>query len=331
MLAVIALAAIGVLVVAADWQDIRRSLSEADWELTLIALVFITAAYLCLSYRFVAINRLFDIRMKRHELFRIGYVSIALNKIVASLGVAGHSLRVMLMQPRGVATGKVLAASLCHSHFYNLVIFCLLPLGLIYLLINGSVSKGAILGLGLTVAALITVLIIGTMMVFMRSLRISVLRIINAVSRLVIRRDISSFLNSFDEAMTIGVSAVKEQPSALVMPLVLTAAEWIFTVVALWFCSDAVGSPLSMGVLFTGLAVGVPLGSISMIPGGLGIQEASMSGVYVLLGVSFEQAILVSILFRVIYSFIPFAISLLLYRRLLQSSETSIYEGQADD
>jgi uncharacterized membrane protein YbhN (UPF0104 family) len=55
-----------------------------------------------------------------------------------------------------------------------------------------------------------------------------------------------------------------------------------------------------------------------MIPGGLGVQEASLAGIYALLGIPFAQAVLVSILFRVVYDFIPFLLSLGLYRRLIR-------------
>jgi len=55
-----------------------------------------------------------------------------------------------------------------------------------------------------------------------------------------------------------------------------------------------------------------------MVPGGLGVQEASMAGIYALLGMSFTQAALVAILFRVVYDFIPFFISLPLYAWLMR-------------
>jgi uncharacterized membrane protein YbhN (UPF0104 family) len=43
-----------------------------------------------------------------------------------------------------------------------------------------------------------------------------------------------------------------------------------------------------------------------------------MAGVFKLMGVSYEQAVLASILFRVIYYLLPYFFSLLFYRRLLR-------------
>ena len=55
---------------------------------------------------------------------------------------------------------------------------------------------------------------------------------------------------------------------------------------------------------------------VSMIPGGLGIVEGSMAGIFYLFGVPLEQATLASVLFRVIYYLVPFALSALFARRL---------------
>ena len=43
-----------------------------------------------------------------------------------------------------------------------------------------------------------------------------------------------------------------------------------------------------------------------------------MAGAYHLLGVPFEQAVLVSFLFRLVYYMIPFGVSLLFYRSVLR-------------
>jgi uncharacterized membrane protein YbhN (UPF0104 family) len=47
-----------------------------------------------------------------------------------------------------------------------------------------------------------------------------------------------------------------------------------------------------------------------------------MAGIFSLLGTSFEQAILASILFRAIYYVLPFFLSILLSWRLLQTQDT---------
>ena len=71
-------------------------------------------------------------------------------------------------------------------------------------------------------------------------------------------------------------------------------------------------------MVVTGFAVGVAAGVMSMVPGGLGVQEGSMAGAYHLLGVPLEQGVLVSFLFRLVYYMVPFGVSLLFYRNVLR-------------
>jgi uncharacterized protein (TIRG00374 family) len=200
--------------------------------------------------------------------------------------------------------------------------FCLLPVGLVYMIVHHSGTGNTAIGLGLTTILLLFLVGIATAVVFYRSFRLAVLHILDIVTRFVIRRSIESSLKSFNSAMALGVAAIAKRPLTIVPVLLLIIVDWAFSLAALWFCFSALGNPIHLGVLITGFAVGVTVGNFSMVPGGLGVQEASMAGVYSLLGVSFESAILAAVLFRVVADFIPFIISLGFYKRLLSTNAT---------
>jgi uncharacterized protein (TIRG00374 family) len=318
VLTVIGLAFLGVLVVALDWHEVRRLAGEADWKLVLLALLPCVLSYFCLSYSFAVVNRLFGVRRGLFYLFNIGYVSTALNNILAFLGAAGHSLRLMLMQQPGTATGQVLAASIFHSYLNNLVMFCLLPISLIYLVTSHSVHGAVTIGIVLVTGVLVFFLILAAIIFFAQSIRAVILQTFNRIWHFFVRRDITHFLSTFDSSLTFGMTAIRDQHLALVLSVGLLAVDWALALVVLWFCFDALGNALNPGTLLAGFAIGISAGNLSMVPGGLGIQEASMTGIYALLGVSFEQAVLASILFRIVYDFVPFLVSLAFYRRLLR-------------
>jgi uncharacterized protein (TIRG00374 family) len=105
----------------------------------------------------------------------------------------------------------------------------------------------------------------------------------------------------------------------------LVVGDWVCMVAVLGFCFDALGNPIEPAVLLIGFVVGIAVGLLSMIPGGLGVQEGSMAAVYALLGVPLGQAVLAAILFRVVYYFAPFLVSLGFYRRLMGET-TSLIE-----
>jgi uncharacterized membrane protein YbhN (UPF0104 family) len=110
---------------------------------------------------------------------------------------------------------------------------------------------------------------------------------------------------------------------ALVSVSVGVAAEWGLAATTLGLCFGALGPPVRPAVVLIGLTVGVAAGLLSMLPGGLGTQDGSMTGVYVLLGVPLEQAILAAILFRLVYYAFPFSASLAFYRHLQRRTAPS--------
>ncbi|MBN2074336.1 MAG: flippase-like domain-containing protein [Dehalococcoidales bacterium] len=316
---IIALLVLGVVLIILDWSNISKVLAEADWNHSLFSLIFIALSYFFLSYGFTVVNNIFRVPMDWPSLMNVGFVSSAFNNLVDFMWMGGHALRIMLMQRKGVSSGQVLAPSIFSSHFHNLGMFCLLPIGMIYLLVHRLVPPAGAVGLIIFTVVIIAFIIAATIVVFKRSLRLIITNFLSKATKLVVRKDIAPFFNTFDDTMTSGVAAIKDRPQLLLLVIICVIAEWAFMLAGFWFCFEALGSPVSPGILITGFAVGISVGNLSMFPGGLGTQEASMAGVFSLLGVAFERGVLASVLFRVVYDFIPFIISLFFYRRLLSS------------
>jgi len=315
---VVVLVLIGLLVVILDWREVRKILGETDWKLVPLALLFTTISYACLSLSFALVNQVFGIRMRRRELTEIGFVSIVLNHLISAGGAAGYSVRFLLMRSQGTTLKDVLAASLFYSYFDSLGMLALLPIGLIYLFVKHPLSKGATVGVGIGAVVLIAIFFLASALVFAGSLRTGLLRVLGKAGHAVTRRDVGPALDDFDATMTRGVAALRKQPLLFALLIGLIVADWTASVAALWFCFDALGDPIGAGVLLTGFAIGITAGVLSMVPGGLGVQEGSMAGIYALLGVSFHQAVLASILFRVVYYLVPYVVSLGFYWRLLR-------------
>jgi len=318
VIAIVALVLLAVLLVILDWSDIRQVLGKANWGLSIIALLFTVISYLCLSFGYVIVNKVFGIGTGWRELLQVGLVSTALNNILAFLGAAGHSLRLALIKRPGVVAGEILAASVFHSYLNNIMMFFLLAVGLILLLCGHIVYGGGSVSLGLITGVLVLSLVVATAIILVNRLRMWVLHIFSTVLHFVTRRDLSPVLTDLDHALGYGIAALRAHKVTMTLLTVLMAADWAFAAVALWFCLDAFGNPPSIGVLLSGFGIGISAGNLSMLPGGIGVQEASMAGTYSLLGISFSQGVLAAILFRVVYDFVPFFASLALYKRLLR-------------
>lgn len=319
--AIVTVLLIAILVILLDWKEIKRVIGQANWEFTIVALIFTVISYGFLSFAFVEITKLFDIRGRALGLMEISYVGTTLDNIMAFGGAAGLSLRLVLLQRRGIPLNKAITASIFNSYLVGLIMLCLLSISLIYLLVNKSVHGGAAIGTGFSVIILVCLFVLATVIIFSESIRVIVINAITKIVRVIFHRDITSNLDSFSNSLSIGAASIYKNPVTLLKPVVPVIAYWLTMLIVLWFCFDALGDPLKPWVLLTGFSVGISAGNASMIPGGFGVQETSMAGIYALLGVSFERAILAAILFRVIYDFIPFFISLVIYRRILVISD----------
>jgi uncharacterized protein (TIRG00374 family) len=118
--------------------------------------------------------------------------------------------------------------------------------------------------------------------------------------------------------MDLGREAMGRAPGVMAIISGLVVVDWIFSAMTLWFCFRAFGITLSVGQLISGFVIGTVAGVASLFPGGFGMQEVSITGVLNLFGVSVEQAALAAILYRGIYSIVPYLVSLAFYRLVLR-------------
>jgi uncharacterized protein (TIRG00374 family) len=315
---VILLILFGLVVVFLDWNQVRKILGETDWKLVPLALLVTALSYTSLSYGWAVTNQIFGVRMRRRDLAQIGFVSTVLNHLISAGGAAGFSVRFLMMGAQGATMEDIVAASLFYTYLSGLGMLALLPTGLIYLFVKHPLSSSAAAGVGIGAILLMILFFLASALVFARSLRTRVLHVLGRAVRAITRRDMNASLDEFDATMTRGVAAMRHQPLTFALLLGSIALDWSSSMASLWFCFDALGDPLKVGVLITGFAIGVTAGVLSMVPGGLGVQEGSMSGIYALLGVPLHQAVLAAILFRVVYYLVPYLVSLGFYWRLLR-------------
>ena len=314
---VVVLALLGVVVVLLDWLEVREVLSRAQWQWIPLTLLFTTVSYVCLSHSFALINRSFGIAMGQRDLLWVGFVSSAM--IAAVGGLAGHAIRVLLMAKRGLAASDVMAPSLFHGYIESLAFFALIPAGLIYLLLTHPLSSGVAVWLSIGTGILGLAFAITAVVFFYGPARSVALWVVRVLMRLIIRRDIAPALKNFESTLNRGLIEVRRRPKSLILPVALILADRVARVGVIWFCFQALGSDVEFGVTVTGFAIGVAAGVMSMVPGGIGVQEGSIVGTYHLLGVPLEEAVLASILFRAVYYMLPFGISLGFYRRLMKA------------
>jgi uncharacterized protein (TIRG00374 family) len=311
----------GAVIIALDWQQARQVMREANWGFLAPALAATAVSYGCLSYGLYVVFRIFGTRLARRDIIEIGFVSNVLSYLLSVGGTIGISIRFMLMKRRGISAEDILAPSLFHAYFNNLTLFALLPIGLFNILVSHPMSGVERLSAGIGAGLLTVLLALATVIVFTNRVRSRMLHFIARAWHTLSHRDLHGAFDDFNMTLDRGISAIRNRPFLILAPLVLIVGDWAASIAVMWFCFEALGTTVSVGTLVTGFGVGVVVGLLSLIPGGLGVQEASMSAIYAALGVPLQTAILVAVLFRIVYYFVPFAFSLALYRRILSTGD----------
>jgi uncharacterized protein (TIRG00374 family) len=312
---------IGLAFIVADLDQIWTALLEANWKIIPLALAATLISYTCVSFNFAQVSRLLGVDMGIKDLTIVGYVSSVINRIVLSAGAAGYSVRFMLMKGYGVTMREVVTISILHFYLTSLLMISMLPVGFIYLGLNAELGQTTTILLAIAALIVLLVATLATGLIFWRNARKKVVdTIVKAVDG-IIRRNVSDPLERFDETMDAGVQAMRADRSTMVIIASLIAIDWVFSATTLWFCFRAFEVTLSPGELISGFVIGTVAGVASLFPGGLGIQEASMTGIFTLFGIPFEKAVLASILYRVIYMIIPYLLSLGFYRLVLRSED----------
>jgi uncharacterized protein (TIRG00374 family) len=306
------LAAIAVAI-ALDWNKLKPALSETNWRLLPFCLLSAFLAYVCGSGSYTLVNRVFGLPATRARLFLVGFINMAVNNLLPVAGVAGYSASAVLLGRDEIPQRDILAASLFNSYLYVISGVTFVPLSLLSLLLTHDFPARTRIALGALAVILAVLSVLTFLVVFRAQFRAAILRFLSRVIRAVSRRDVGPAFGKFDETLSRGITLLGRQPRQLILLLALLIADWLFTVATLFFAFRAFGLSVSPGVVLTGFFVGLSAGSLSMIPGGVGVQDASMAGVYVLLGVALEPALLATILFRACYYFIPFLAALLGY------------------
>jgi len=318
---IVLVALVGLVFVVADWDQIWKAVAQASWRPIPYALAATLVSYTCISLSFSQVSRLLGVGMRMKVLAIVGFVSSVLNHLMLSGGAAGYSVRFMLMNRYGVAMRKVVAISILHFYLTSLLMIAMLPVGLIYLALNAALSQTTAIVLAVSASILLLVTIVATGLIFRSTMRKRVIRILVKATRTLLHRDVRDLLERFDATMDQGIQAMRENPSSMAIIASLIVIDWALSATALWFCYRAFGATLSIGQLVSGFVIGTVAGVASLFPGGLGIQEASMTGIFALLGIPFEKAVLASILYRVVYSIVPYFVSLGFYRLVLRQED----------
>lgn len=321
----------------ADVEKLWASIQGIDPLWGALALVASAVSYLCIAG---VLHRL--IKGIGHSLpyassFQISLLSCTLNYVMAIGGLSGVAAKVYLLSKEKIPASNTLSVSMVHGFLTNTVAVAFIYIGFFFLYSGYKLNRrqlevGIVI---LLIAFFLTWLTIQTIVheAFRKKFFAFLLRLAQKVScrvghaHWVHRERAEAFFENFNESMNL----LLRQGGFLLAPALLAFVDWVAMFCCLKLAFMAVRYPVSDAVLLVGFSVGLFTGIFSLTPASIGLMEGSMAGSFYLMGLDYDAALAATLLFRVLYYFVPILVSLFFYKKFFPSQARKVLSGAGTD
>ena len=313
----LSLGIIGLLVYQAKDSFIKiwREVSTKYLFLSLLSSVLI---YVAMGMSLYEVLRIMGRKIGRGAAVGIALVSTTVNYVVSSLGVSGFALRAHLLNRRRVPFGMCVTASIVITVLLYFVLAIIILQGSVLMCINSSATTMQLVKNFILIVVMCVICAAVTAFLFNNEWRSKwvrrIFRLINKVLFHVFRALIpkgryDDFVDQLDE----GIDLIHKKKKKLTWTIIYVCADWLFTILVLYFAFRAVGVHIMAGVLVAGFAVGMVTTLIPLLPGGLGAMELAMTAVYAQMGINWDAALMATLIYRVVYYILPGIVSIFIY------------------
>lgn len=247
-------------------------------------------------------------KTKYREMFKVALELNLINHVFPSGGVSGFSYFSVRLKQLEISTGKATLVQTMKFILLFVTFEILLVIGLIFLALGGQ-ANGFIILIGSSIATLLLVATIGSAFIIGSERRINsfftyITKFINKVIHLVRRKhpetiNIAKVQATFKE-LHENYKVLKDNQRLLIAPAVCAFVANLTEILAVYVVYIAFGHWVNPGAVILAYAVANFAGLISVLPGGVGIYEALMTGTLAAAGVPAAVSIPVTVMYRVI-------------------------------
>lgn len=308
------IASFGIAAISVNWRTVPELMHRINWFLVPLILLTTFISYWSGGLSYIYACKIFSFKTPASVVLKVGFLSTVADNIAMIGNIGGHSIRMFILAKYNERPSEILASSIFAGYFYNVIFFAFFPLAFILLALDHTASPFSIVTLSTLFGVFIFATILLTCITFLHGTRDMVLRFCGNIFKKLSKKDTNEFLGILSNAMREGVQYSKAHPGDLRLLLLYSLIDWITNALTTELCLLTLGIYVHPGVLLLGFVISIAAGAVSFIPGGLGVQDGSMVGIYSLLGVPFGTGVLAVLLFRIVYYFIPYFFSIFIYR-----------------
>lgn len=281
--------------------------------------------YVAMGLSLYEVLRVMGRRINKGAAIGIALVSTTVNYVVSSFGASGFALRSHLLSRRRVPFGTCVTASIVITVLLYFVLAIIILQGSVLMLFNSAATTMQLLKNFLLILVMFAVCVVITAFLFNDEWRSKWLRktfrlmnkvLFHVFRALIPKGKYDDFMDQLDE----GIDLIHKKKNNMTGAIIYVCADWLFTILVLYFAFRAVGVHISSGVLVAGFAVGMVTTLIPLLPGGLGAMELAMTAVYAQMGIDWDAALMATLIYRVVYYILPGIVSIFIYWGLQLSS-----------
>jgi uncharacterized protein (TIRG00374 family) len=329
---IVLLAVVFVLFSLTELQKIPDVLQESNIIFLLVAVLFEMICLLNTSATFGALYRLVGLEESQKRMFLMTTAANFVNMVAPSGGLGGIAVFLDEARRRKLSVARVMVMGLLYLLYEYAALFCVFILGFIVLIRRNSLNTGELIAaafLLILVSALGSLLVLG----YRSSDRLGNLlanlsRFFNRLCRPFLRRDILVVENAhkFSKEISEGIAGIRASPRNLVMPFLYTINNKILLMSILTCTFLALNTPFSTGTIVGGFSVSYLFFYASPTPSGVGFVEGILPAALNSLSVPFTEAVVITLAFRAVTLWLPFAAGAVAFH-ILQTQSKTIVNG----
>ena len=331
VIAIVVLLAVAFIVFSmAELQNIRNTLREANINFLILAVLFEIICLCNTSATFYMLYQMVGLKESLGQLFLMASAANFVNLIAPTAGVGGIAVFLDMARLRKISTARVMVVGILYLVYEYTALFCVLLLGFIVLARRNNLNVWELIAAGFL---LVVALSIGMLLVlgYKSSGRLGVLlaRLTMLANRLLkpfLHRDYLDVENAyrFSREVAEGISAINASFRNLIWPLLFTLNNKVLLLCILTFSFLALNTPFTLGTLVGGFSISYLFFYASPTPSGVGMVEGILPTALNTLGVPFTGAVLITLVFRAVTLWFPFAIGAMSFRLVQKQPELPV-------
>jgi len=329
--AVFAVVALGLMLFYSDGRALLEAVRSISWPRLLVPVGLTLLSYLFMTLSYEGIAQAAGAPIGLRPMLRITIVSNTINYLVATGGLSGFAFRMYFFRQHGIPMGTAVTISFVQGLLTNLTLLFFLAMGFYFLLAHGALGTPALVAAALMLGAFVLLTLLCLVLLVRPLARRRFLARAVLVGHRLARRFLPSHrlprrihLWQVAHNVNAGLDFMLARWRLMLAPAGWIVLDWLATLGVLQASFWCAGRWIPFPEVAVGFAIGMLASLVSLAPGGIGVLEGSMTGVFVALGVPLEPAVVAVLIFRFAYYAVPFLMSLLFFRRMLGASTAAV-------